>query len=156
MLKQYKKNDSDKIWMIIDKRVNSFWKWIIDSNVSKHMISNKSIFIQKRTINCTMTMINDDVLKIYEIDEIRIDLKNQSIAITNVLYVFNFDANLLFISILNKKNFSIMFYKKKIEMQKKNILIVTKIVKKKYFLRTIETTFWIVEKKISEKFVFNR
>ena len=25
-----------------------------------------------------------------------------------------------------------------------------------YFLRTIETTLWIVEKKISEKFVFNR
>ena len=106
------------------------------------MISNKSIFIHKRTINSTIMMINDDVLKIHEIDEIKIDLKNQSIVITNVLYVFDFDANLLFISVLNKKNFSIIFYKKKIEMRKKNILIVTKIVKKKmYFLRTIETTF---------------
>ena len=42
-------------------------------------------------------------------------------------------------------------------MRKKNILIVTEIAKKKlYFLRTIETIFWIVEKKISKKFVFNR
>ena len=76
-------------------------------------------------------MINDDVLKIHKIDEIRIDLKNQSIIMTDVLYVSDFDANLLFISVLNKKNFSIMFHKKKIEMRKKNILIVTKIVKKK-------------------------
>ena len=95
------------------------------------MISNKSIFIHKRTINSTIMMINDDVLKIHEIDEIKIDLKNQSIVMTNVLYVFDFDANLLFISILNKKDFSIVFRKKKIEMRKKNILIVTKIVKKK-------------------------
>ena len=95
------------------------------------MISNKLIIIHKQTINNTMTIINDNVLKIHEIDEIRIDLKNQSIVITNVLYMFDFDANLLFISVLNKKNFSIMFHKKKIEMRKKNILIVTKIVKKK-------------------------
>ena len=137
--------------MIIDRRVDSSRKWIIDSNVSRHMISDKLIFIHKRTINNTMTMINDDVLKIHEIDEIRIDLKNQSVAMTNVLYVFDFDANLLFISILNKKHFSIMFHKKKIEMRKKNILIVIKIVKKKmYFLRTIETTLWIVEKKFQK------
>ena len=75
-----------------------------------------------------MTMINDDVLKIHEIDKIKIDLKNQSIVIINVLYVFDFDANLLFIVMLNKKNFSAMFHKKKIEMRKKNVLIVTKIV----------------------------
>ena len=105
------------------------------------MISNESIFIHKRTINSTITMINGDVLKIYEIDKIRIDLKDQSVVITDVLYVSDFDANLLFISVWNRKNFSIIFHKKKIEMRKKNILIVTKIVKKKmYFLRTIETT----------------
>ena len=95
------------------------------------MILNKSIFIHKRTINSKMTMINDDVLKIHEIHEIKIDLKNQSVAMTDVLYVFDFDANLLSISVLNKKDFSVMFHKKKIEMRKKNILIVTKIVKKK-------------------------
>ena len=97
------------------------------------MISNKSIFIHKRTINSTMTMIHDDILKIHEIDEIRIDLKSQLVVITDVLYVFNFDANLLSISVLNRKNFLIMFHKKKIEMRKKNILIVTKIVKKNVF-----------------------
>ena len=85
------------------------------------MTSNELIFIHKRTINSTMTMINDDILKIHDIDKIRIDLKNQSIAMTDVLYVFDFDANLLFISVLNKKDFSIMFHKKKIEMRKKNI-----------------------------------
>ena len=98
--------------MIINKRVDSFQKRIIDSNVSRHIISNKSIFIYKRTINNTITMINDNVLKIYEIDKIKIDLKNQSIVITNLLYVFDFDANLLFILILNKKDFSILFHKK--------------------------------------------
>ena len=66
-----------------------------------------------------MTIINDDVLKIYEIDEIKINLKNQSIVITNVLYVFDCDANLFSISVLNKKNFSIMFYKKKLKCEKK-------------------------------------
>ena len=105
--------------MIIDRRVDSFRKQIIDSNVNRHIISNKSIFIHKRTMNSTMTMINDDVLKVHKIDKIRIDLKNQSIAMINVLYVFDFDANLLFISVLNKKKFSIVFYKKKIEMRKK-------------------------------------
>ena len=63
------------------------------------MISDESIFIYKRTINNTMTMINDDVLKIHETDKIRIDLKNQSVVMTNILYVFDFDANLLFISV---------------------------------------------------------
>ena len=72
----------------------------------------ESIFIHKRTINSTMMMINDNILKIHEIDEIRIDLKNQSIVITNVLYVFDFDANLLFISVLNKKIFQLYFIKK--------------------------------------------
>ena len=95
------------------------------------MISNELIFIHKQTINSTVTMINDDILKIYEIDEIRINLKNQSIVMTDVLYVSDFDANLLFILVLNRKNFLITFHKKEIEMQKKNILIVTKIVKKK-------------------------
>ena len=66
-----------------------------------------------------MTMINDNVLKTHEIDEIRINLKNQSIAITNVLYVFDFDANLLSISVLNKKDFSIMFHKKKLKCENK-------------------------------------
>ena len=117
--------------MIIDRRVDSFRKWIIDSNVSRHMISDESIFIHKQTINSTMTMINDDVLKAHEIDEIRIDLKNQSVVMTNVLYVSDFDANLLSISVLNRKDFSVIFHKKKIEMRKKNILIVTEIVKKK-------------------------
>ena len=66
-----------------------------------------------------MTMVNDDVLKIHEIDEIRIDLKNQSVAMRDVLYVFNFDANWLFISVLNRKDFSIMFYKKKLKCKEK-------------------------------------
>ena len=83
------------------------------------MISDESIFIHKQTINSTMTMINDDVLKAHEIDKIRIDLENQSVAITNVLYVFDFDANLLSISVLNKKDFSIMFHKKKLKCEKK-------------------------------------
>ena len=83
------------------------------------MTSNESIFIHKRTINSTMTMVNDDVLKIHEIDKIKIDLKNQSVIMTNVLYVFDFDANLLSISVLNRKNFSVMFHKKKLKCEKK-------------------------------------
>ena len=83
------------------------------------MTSDELIFIHKRTINNTMTIINDNVLKIHKIDKIKIGLKNQSVVMTNVLYVFDFDANLLFISILNKKNFSVMFYKKKLKCEKK-------------------------------------
>ena len=80
-----------------------------------------------------MTIINNNVLKIHEINKIKIDLKNQSIAITNVLYVFDFDANLLFFSVLNKKDFSIMFYKKKLKCEKKLFWSSQKLLKKNVF-----------------------
>ena len=115
------------------------------------MISNESIFIHKQTFNNTITMINGDILKSHEINEIKINLKNLLITITNVSYVFDFDANLLSISVLNKKDFSSMFQKKKLKCEKKNILIVTKIVKEKciFYVRS-KRNFESSKKKIKK------
>ena len=105
--------------MIIDRRVDLFRKWIIDSNVSRHMILNESIFIHKRTINNTMTMINDDVLKIHEIDKIKIDLKNQSVIMTNVLYVLISMQICCLFQFWIKRIFQLYFIKKKLKCEKK-------------------------------------
>ena len=81
----------------------------------------------------------------------------------DVLYVPKLNANLLSIYVLTRKNFEVLFNKVGVKILKKNTLIVTEIAKKRtYFLRTIDTTFYITEGKEvlifekSVKIIFSR
>ena len=62
--------------------------------------------------------------------------------------MFNLNANLLSISILNWKDLSVMFHKDDVEVRKKDTLMTTGIVRgRMYFLRTINIAFLIIEEK---------
>lgn len=59
-------------------------------------------------------------------------VRGQIIQMINVLYILNFDANLLSILVLNRKDLSVCFYKNDIDIRKNNFIITTEVVKKKY------------------------
>ena len=136
-------NDSDEAWIIIDELTDSFRGWVIDSDASRHMPSDESVFIIKRAISNTVTVVNDEILKVQGIDEIMFDWVGQSIKMKNVLYVSNLDANLLSIS---AKGFLVLFTKSGIKVRGKDTLVVIGIfTERMYFLRTVDTALWIIE-----------
>ena len=66
----------------------------------------------------------------------------------DVLYVPKLNANLLSIHALTRKSFEVLFNKVGVRILRESTLIATEIAKKKtYFLRTVDTTFYITEGK---------
>ena len=140
--------------MIIDKYVDPPEGWVIDSGATRHMTSDESVFIIKRTTNSTVTVVNGQALKAQGIGEIKFDLGGKSIVMKDVLWVSDLNANLLSISALNRKGLSVMFHKDDVEVRKKGILVATGIARgRMYFLRTANIALLITEggSKIPEK-----
>ena len=75
----------------------------------------------------------------------------------DVLYVPELDANLLSIHALTRRGFEILFNKTGVRILKGSTLVAIEIAKgRTYFLRTVDTAFYIIERKeasISEKSV---
>lgn len=82
--------------------------WVIDSGVSRHMTPDESIFVTKRDINTTITVVNGEMLKARIIEDVRIDLGGQMVNMRDVLLVPGLDANLLSMSALNRKGFNVL------------------------------------------------
>ena len=79
-------------------------------------------------------------------------LNDQLMMIKKMLYVFELNANLLFISILNRRGFVVIFNEKTVEIKNKNILIIIEIVRgRMYMLQSASTTLLNSETKISKK-----
>ena len=69
-----------------------------------------------------------------------------------MLYVSELNANLFFISTLNRREFVVIFNEKIVEIKNKSILIVIEIAKNRmYMLQSISTAFLSSEAKIPEK-----
>ena len=72
--------------------------------------------------------------------------------IKKVLYVFELNANLLFISTLNRREFVVTFNEKTVEIKSKNTLIVIEIVRgRMYMLQSVNTALLNSETKIPER-----
>ena len=150
MRKAEKENDSDsnKTFMIIEGIVNSFKKWIINSNASRHIISDDSIFVTKRGISSIVIIANGEALKIRAIGDVQIDLRGRFVIMKKMLLMLDLNANLLSISALNRRDLTVLFTKGGVKIRKKNILIATEIVKERmYLLRTAVTALYIIEEK---------
>ena len=121
--------------------------WIMDSGASRHMTPNKSLFITKRNINTIITVASGDILKARIIDEVKIDLGDQKMFMKDVLLMPNLDANLLSISILNKRSYQILFSKIEMKIRSNNILIAIGIMKRRmYHLRSANVALSAAEK----------
>ena len=139
-------------FVLVTRDFSPFSTWIIDSSVSKHMTSDKSIFVIKREIQTTINVINEEVLNARWIDDIKIKLNDQLMMMKKMLYVFELNANLFSISILNRREFVVTFNEKIVEIKNKNILIVIEIARgKMYKLQLISTAFLNSEAKIPKK-----
>ena len=69
-----------------------------------------------------------------------------------MLYVSELNANLLFISTFNRREFVVIFNEKSVEIRNKNTLIVIEIAKgRMYMLQSISTTLLSNETKIPKK-----
>ena len=120
-----------------------FSTWIIDSGVSRHMISNESLFVFKKKTRTTIIIINDEVLHVKWIGDIEIELNGQTMQMKNVLYVSKLNANFLSISVFNRRRFEISFAKNEMQIRNKDILIVSEIVKNRmYLLRSSNRAFF--------------
>ena len=120
--------------------------WIIDSNVTKHMTSNESLFINKIVINTKVTMTSGDVLRANDIDDVRVFLKGHIIKMKKMLHVSELNANLFSISIFDKRDFNVLFKKGVVEIRSKNTLMIIEIMKRKmYLFRSIDRALLISE-----------
>ena len=116
------------------------------------MTSDESIFVIKREIQITISVINEEMLNAKWIDDIKVNLGDQIIMMKEMLYVFELNANLFFISIFNRRGFVVTFNEKIVEIKNKDILIVIEIVKgRMYMLQSVSTAFLNSEAKIPEK-----
>ena len=107
------------------------------------MISNESLFVFKKKTRTTVIIINDEMLHVKWIDDIVVDLNGQKVQMKNVLHVSKLNANLLSISVFNRRKFEISFAKNEMQIRNKNILIVNEIVKgRMYLLRSSNRIFF--------------
>ena len=112
------------------------------------MIFDESIFVTKRRISSIVIIANDEALKARAIGDVQVDLRRRFITMRNVLLMFDLNANLFSISTLNRKGFTVLFIKDGVEIKREDILIATKIVRRRmYLLRTVVTAFYIIEGK---------
>lgn len=66
---------------------------------------------------------------------------------TKVLHVLRLDANLLSISVLNRRDYNVLFFKNKIEIRSNNIVIIIEIVRDKiYLFCSIDQALFSIEK----------
>ena len=110
------------------------------------MTSNESLFINKIVINTKITMISDDVLRANGIDDVKVFLRGHIIKMKKMLHVLGLDANLFSISIFDRKGFNVLFRKGVVEIQSKNTLMATEIMKgRMYLLRSADRALLISE-----------
>ena len=78
--------------------LNSRIYWIVDSGASKHICTNRSLFLNLKPLqNSTVTLPNNAVVPVKHIGDVRL---KQDLLLTDVLYVPDFKFNLLSISAL--------------------------------------------------------
>lgn len=74
--------------------------WILDSGASQHVCHNIDLFMNKRKVlNHTVTLPNKVTLHVHMIGDIKI---NYLFTLRNVVYVLEFDLNLILVSALTK------------------------------------------------------
>ena len=112
----------------------------MDSGSSRHMTPNGNIFTSKRSIKATVTIANGEKLHAKGVENVCFDIEDQNIRMTDVLHVPELDANLLSISALNRKGFSVLFRKDGVDIRQRDSLVVSGIMRGKiYFLRSFQT-----------------
>ena len=113
--------------------------WVIDSGASRHMTPDESLFSTSRPINTTVTVANGEVLRACSIGEVKVPLGGRTVKMKEVLHVPGLDANLLSISALNRRGFSVFFGKKTVEIRSGDTLIATGVLQgRMYLLRSAE------------------
>ena len=55
--------DTDEAFIIIETLINFAREWIMDSEISRHMTSNESIFLNQRRISTIIKIVNERMLK---------------------------------------------------------------------------------------------
>jgi len=97
--------------------------WCIDSGASTHMSNRKDWFTNysksdKKEVNCA----NDVKLASEGVDNIQVNLKDtrKKLNVDNVCYVSGLNTNLLSVSVMMKKNMSVLFSEEGCEVFKKN------------------------------------
>ena len=111
--------------------------WALDSGASRHMTPNESVFTTKRPIRTSVTMASRAKIYAKDIGNVRFDLDGQTVRMTDVLHVPGLDANLLFISALNRKGFDVLFRQSGIEIREGGTLVATGIMRgRMYYLQS--------------------
>ena len=110
------------------------------------MTPDESIFTNQRRINTSVTVANGEVLKARMTGDVRINLRGRFISMRDVLYVPELDANLLSITALNRRGFTVLFNKTGVEIKRENTSVAIGIMRgRTYLLRTADTALFTTE-----------
>ena len=114
--------------------------WVIDSDAIRHMTSNRDLFTRLDKQKTMVTVANGVKLKSPGRGDIAINLNNQLVRMTNVLYVSNFSCNLLSISALREKGIEMHFELNNIVFVRKGTRIAIGILRRRmYYLESAST-----------------
>ena len=102
---------------------NSF---ILNLGTNIHIYYNKIVFNKLLPINKKITWANISKIKVSKIKNIPIYFKNikQKILLNNILFIFKFNLNILFLNILINKNYNIIFKNKLYSIFNIRIIII--------------------------------
>ena len=119
------------------KAENARKDWVIDSDATKHMTSNKDLFTRLDRQETTVTVANGVKLRSPGRRDIAIRLNNRLVTMINVLYVPELSCNLLSISALRKKGIEVHFELNNITLIRNGTAVATGILKSRmYYLES--------------------
>ena len=98
------------------------------------MTPNEAMFTSKKAVKTSITVANGEKLHARSIGNVKFDLDGQTIIMKEVLHVPDLDANLLSISALNRKGFSVLFKKHGVEIRRRGTLVARGVLKGKMYL----------------------
>lgn len=131
----------EEVWMTSFKHSSSN-AWITDSGASRHMISDGFLFIIKQAVSRIQVAVGDGVkLFAKSLGNIAFSLDDNIVKMTDVLHVSGLDANLLSVSVLNRKGLNVLFKNGGIQIRKDEVLVAAGVLREKlYFLHSAQMT----------------
>ncbi|CAH2091010.1 unnamed protein product [Euphydryas editha] len=100
--------------------------WIIDSGCTSHMCNNKNLFTSMDTsFTSNVTVADNNILQCKGKGYVTVYVNKCSRIIENVLYVPNLSANLLSVSKLTDKGYSVIFNNDKCHIKNKNRVLAS-------------------------------
>ena len=87
--------------------------WIIDFRVIHHMTSDQSFFFELHDYSTEVSLINEQSIRVTEIDRAEVFIKEERLTLSEILYVLRLNRNLLSIEAVSNHSIAVKFWDEK-------------------------------------------